>query len=274
MEGWRRGDGRFGVRDHLLVLPSVVCSTHVAREIAEAEDAVAICHQHGCLHVGDDLLHTEGALIGTATNPNVAGVVVVGLGCETIQGRRLARRIEARGQRVEFVGIQKEGGTASAVTTGRAAAARLRSELAQLIPEPMSASDLVVGVDGADDELGEELRAHLHGRDWRTVVASDARGAAAHVELAGLGAQVIVSLCAGSQAPIGFAVCPVVAVARDPELFAALRDDFDVDATAGDPDVLARSIGDAVAAAAAGDRTAAERRGGDDFVLRRLAMTM
>lgn len=274
MRGWRRADGRFGIRDHLLVLPSVVCSTHAAREIARAEGTVAICHQHGCLHVGDDLRHTEGALIGTATNPNVGGVVVVSLGCETIQGRRLARRIEERGQRVRFVGIQAAGGTERAVAAGRAAVDELRSELAASGPEPMEPGDLVVGLDVGNDPLAGVLEARLRARGWRTVACETASGAASHVELAGLGAQAIVSLRSGSQAPTGFAVCPVVAVARDEALYAALHDDFDVDATSGEADVLADRIGDAVAASASGGTTAAERRGVEDFVLHRLAMTM
>jgi altronate dehydratase large subunit len=274
MVGWRRGDGRFGVRDHLLVLPSVVCSTHAAREIATAEGAVAIAHQHGCLHVGDDLRHTESALIGTAVNPNVGGVLVVSLGCETIQGRRLARRIRERGQRVAFVGIQAAGGTERAVAEGREAVGELRAELAGGAPEPMAPEDLLVGIDTGDDELAPVLEAHLSERGWRTTTTSAASGAAAHVELAGLGAQAIVSLRSGGQAPTGFAICPVVAVARSGDLYMALHDDFDVDASDGEPGELARRVGDAVAAAVAGEPTAAERRGVEDFVLHRLAMTM
>jgi altronate dehydratase len=274
MRGWRRADGRFGIRDHLLVLPSVVCSTHAAREIATAEGAVAICHQHGCLHVGDDLRHTEAALVGTATNPNVGGVLVVSLGCETIQGRRLARRIEDLGQRVRFVGIQAAGGTERAVAAGRAAVEELRREMAASEPQPLQPADLVVGLDAGDDPLAGALAAQLRERGWRIAHVAGGREASAHVELAGLGAQVIVSLRAGGQAPTGFAVCPVVAVARDEELYAALHDDFDVEAASGEPDVLAAQIADAVAAAASGAQTAAERRGVEDFVLHRLAMTM
>lgn len=109
LTAYRRPNGGVGVRNHILLLPSVACSAHVAAEIAGDGPAIAITHQHGCLQVGDDLRHTESDLVGTAVNPNVAGVVVVGLGCETINGSRLAKKIASRGQQVEFIGIQVAG---------------------------------------------------------------------------------------------------------------------------------------------------------------------
>jgi altronate dehydratase len=273
--GFARPDGRFGVRNHVLVLPSVVCSSHSALEIAGDGDgrAIAITHQHGCLHVGDDLVHTERELVGTAVNPNVAGVVVVSLGCETINGARLAREIAARGQRVELVGIQASGGTRHAIAEGRAAVQRLA---AAAEPTPIEPAALVVGLDAAADPLAEPLRAALTARGVTVAAAADGpRGAEAHVALAAEGAQLIVSLPVPDEAPIGFAICPVVAVGRETELHLALADDFDV--TAG-PDEsaqqLAERVAEAVLAHAAGAPTASERRGARDFVLHRLAVTM
>lgn len=274
LTGFARADGRFGIRDHILVLPSVVCSTHAAAQVARAEGAIAITHQHGCLHVGDDLRHTEGELIGTATNPNVGGVVVVGLGCETIQGRRLATRIGERGQRVAFVGIQAEGGTARAIERARAEVVRLRGELDREARVPLPAEAVAVGIDSEDDPALEAIGTALRARGLRPVVTGGRSGPEAHVALAGAGAQVIVSLRGPGQPPMGFAVCPVIAVGRDPELFAALRDDFDLDASGLSPDALADRIGDAVLAVCDGQPTASEQRGARDFVLRRLAMTM
>jgi altronate dehydratase large subunit len=279
---WKRVDGRVGIRNHVLVLPSVVCSTHAAQQIAAGDgtgggdlDAIAITHQHGCLHVGDDLTHTEGELIGTATNPNVGGVVVVSLGCETIQGRRLARRIAERDQRVAFVGIQQAGGTARAVEEGRAEVARMRERLDADERAPLDPSALVVGIDRAEDDLIGALRAAFDARGWRTLLPDpELSGAEAHVALAGQGAQAIVSLRGAQEAPIGFATCPVIAVARDSALYSALHDDFDLDAGDAAPAELAERIAERVAAVADGEPTASERRGARDFVLRRLAVTM
>ena len=274
MTGVRRPDGRFGIRNHVLVLPSVVCSTHVAGEIAGDGPAIAIVHQHGCLHVGDDLRHTEGVLVGTATNPNVGAVVVVSLGCETIQGKRLARRIEEAGQRVAFVGIQHAGGTERALAEGRAAVERLLDELDRDPREPVAAGDVVVGIDAAG-MLADALRERLEADGTRVLMAGGLDGAEAHVSLASAGAQLIVSLRGPGQAPTGFATCPVIAVGLDGELLAALRDDFDVGAIEGEPtEALIERIHAQVEAVCAGASTASEERGARDFVLRRLAMTM
>ncbi|HEY4098143.1 MAG TPA: UxaA family hydrolase [Baekduia sp.] len=275
LTGFVRDAGRPGVRNHVLVLPSVVCSSHSALEIAgEDGAAIAITHQHGCLHVGDDLVHTEGELVGTATNPNVAGVVVVSLGCETINGARLAREIAARGQRVELVGIQAAGGTRHAIAEGRAAVARLSATAGERTP--LAPEELVVGLDAADDPLAEPLRAALAARGVTVLPLPDGpRGAEAHVALAGAGAQLIVSLPVPDEAPIGFAVCPVVAVGRETELHLALADDFDVHAEAGETaEALADRVAERVLTHAAGEQTASERRGARDFVLHRLAVTM
>jgi altronate dehydratase large subunit len=270
LSGHRRPDGRVGVRNHVLVLPSVVCSTHVASLVA-GDEAVAITHQHGCLHVGDDLAHTEAALAGTATNPNVGAVVVVGLGCETVQGRRLAQSISDRGQRVAFVGIQVAGGTRRATEQGRQDVTAFARELADTRPDPIGTADLVVGIDRPGDPLATPLRDALTARGVRVLMATEGSAAEAHVELAVAGAQIIVSLPAVGQAPSGFAVCPVVAVARDPDLHRALADDFDVEAY--DDDAAVEPIVQAVLRACA-EPTAAERRGANDFVLHRLSMTM
>jgi altronate dehydratase len=276
LTGFVRPDGRVGVRNHVLVLPSVVCSSHSALEVADGVDsAIAITHQHGCLHVGDDLVHTERELVGTATNPNVAGVVVVSLGCETINGARLAREIEARGQRVELVGIQHAGGTRHAIAAGREAVARLRAA-AEAERAPIGPDALVVGIDAADDPLVAPLRAALTAAGMTVLPATpEPRGAEAHVALAGAGAQVIVSLPVPEEAPIGFAICPVVAVGRDTELHEALADDFDVHVL---PEETAERLAERIAARvhehAGGPPTASERRGARDFVLHRLAVTM
>jgi altronate dehydratase len=270
--GFPRADGGFGIRNHLLVLPSVVCATHTAREIAADTRAVAITHQHGCLHVGDDLAHTEAVLMGAALNPNVGAVIVVGLGCETLQGFRFARRLGERRGGVEFVGIQLAGGTAAAVQRGRAIVQQRLAELEACEAVPVPADRLAVGIDAGGDPLAEPLAAELRARGAGAILADGLSGGAAHVQLAGRGAHLIVSLCAADQAPLGFAVAPVVAVARDADTYQALADDFDIGA--GEEAGSAAAIADRVFAAAAGAPTAAELRGSVDFVLNRQAVTM
>lgn len=275
--GYKRAEGRVGVRNHLLVLPSVVCSTHVAGEIAAAADGIGVVHQHGCLQVGDDLQHSERLLTGVATSPNVGAVLVVSLGCETLRGAGLAKRIGERGQTVELVGIQADGGTAAALEHGREAAARMGAELLRREPSEFARVELTVGLDlpGGDAEA-KAIEAAFDAAGIATLQApAGIDGPEAHVELAAAGAVVIVSRPPAEEAPMGFAVAPVVAVAHRSELHEAIVEDFDVSPAADEaPDALAQRVLEATLEHAAGELTAAESRGSREFVLRRLAVTM
>ena len=148
LRGWGHPTGT-GIRRHFLVIPSVICAAQAALTIAEgAPRAVAIEHQHGCAQLGGDARLTEQVLTGLGTHPNVAGTLVVSLGCETVQGAALHRSIVARGQRAEFVGIQQAGGTGAAVKTGREALGRLRSAAASDPEVALAWAGLHVGVEG------------------------------------------------------------------------------------------------------------------------------
>ena len=146
--GRRRPGGAVGVRHHLLVIPSVLCAAQAAHMIAEGiPGAVAIEHQHGCSQLGGDARLTEQILTGLGTHPNVAGTLVVSLGCETVQGLMLYREVTRRGQRAEFVGIQQAGGTLAAISAGREALARLHDAAAPDPTVPITWRDLRVGVE-------------------------------------------------------------------------------------------------------------------------------
>lgn len=149
LRGWGHPTGT-GIRRHFLVIPSVICAAQAALTIAEgAPWAVAIEHQHGCAQLGGDARLTEQVLTGLGTHPNVAGTLVVSLGCETVQGVALHRSIAARGQRAEFVGIQQAGGTGAAVTAGREALERLRRAAANDAEVALAWTGLHVGIEGA-----------------------------------------------------------------------------------------------------------------------------
>ncbi len=149
LRGWNHPAGT-GVRRHFLVIPSVICAAQAALTMVEGgPGAVAIEHQHGCSQLGGDAHLTEQVLTGLGTHPNVAGTLVVSLGCETVQGVSLHRSIVARGQRAEFVGIQQAGGTGAAVKAGRDALDRLRSAAASDPQVSLDWGDLRVGIEGA-----------------------------------------------------------------------------------------------------------------------------
>lgn len=155
--GYKRANGTVGIRNHVLVLPSVMCANHVVELIGrKVPDVVTVQHPTGCSQVGADFEQTKRTMAGFAANPNVAAVLVVGLGCETNESKALAQEIAARGQRVEVIGIQESGGTTETIARGVAFAKQLLAEAAahERVECPVSA--LIVGTEcgGSDGFSG------------------------------------------------------------------------------------------------------------------------
>jgi altronate dehydratase len=268
--GFARANGTAGARDHILVLPSVVCATHVAARAAGRHPTVV--HQHGCLHVGDDLVHTEAAFVGLATNPNVRAVVVVSLGCETLQGRLLRDTIATRGQTVELVEIQAAGGSEPAIDQLRDVIAELEQDTAAE-RGPIAARPLV-GIDQTEGAAAAATVALLGETGIDTIVPEQLPGPPSHVELAARGAQIIISLCGPQDAPLGSPVCPVISVAFDAGMYSSLHKDFDIDAVDLTAAEAAAAIRDQLILTQNGQPTSAELRGSGELVLERLAVTM
>jgi altronate dehydratase large subunit len=159
--GYLRRDGRAGVRNHVLILPSVICAAHTAMEIAQhVPGTVGVCHQHGCAQVGPDAEQTFRTLAGTGASPNVFGVVVVGLGCESISAERLAAAIAETGKPVEVVMIQEQGGSRRAAAVGARLAERLVEASRQVERQPLNVSELVVGTECGGSDAFSGLSAN------------------------------------------------------------------------------------------------------------------
>lgn len=170
--GYRRADGRAGTRNYLGVLTSVNCSGSVARFIAEAAEKtdwfralknvdgiVPIAHSSGCGMAGDNegyetLFRT---LQGYARNPNFAGILLVGLGCEVMQIPALVgqARLRADGQ-FQHMTIQDQGGTRRTVERGVEALRELAQVAEACRREPIPVSELVIGMQcgGSDGYSG------------------------------------------------------------------------------------------------------------------------
>ena len=128
--GYRRENGTFGVRNHLLILPTSVCATDTAEKIAaQVPGAIAVPNQHGCCQIGSDQEQTERTLEGFGKNANVGAVLVVGLGCDGIQANELAKRIAVTGKPVEAITIQGCGGTLKAIARGGEIACAMAAKL-------------------------------------------------------------------------------------------------------------------------------------------------
>jgi (2R)-sulfolactate sulfo-lyase subunit beta len=106
--GYRRENGRVGVRNHVIILPVDDLSNAAAEAVANnIKGTIAIPHPYGRLQFGADLdLHFR-TLIGTGCNPNVAAAVVIGI--EDGWTKRVVDGIAATGKTVQGFGIELHG---------------------------------------------------------------------------------------------------------------------------------------------------------------------
>jgi altronate hydrolase len=143
MQGFVRADGRKGIRNVIAVAYLVECSHHVAREIAAPfrEQGVHLVGFPGCYPSA----YAARILKQICTHPNVAGAVLVSLGCESFDRRGLAEAVRASGRPVETLVIQELGGTCASIEAGRAAVARMLEAVKQVPRAAMNVSELVVG---------------------------------------------------------------------------------------------------------------------------------
>ncbi|MEK8127564.1 UxaA family hydrolase [Paenibacillus filicis] len=145
--GYERSNGDIGIRNHLLIIPTVICSNQVCSRIMQnVPGAVAIPHQHGCSQIGADKDRTFDVLAGTGKNPNVGAVLIISLGCEVVDPQALAEAIRVTGKPVEFFDIQSVGGSVKAIQHGTELARKLMAELEQQPKVPVPLSKLKVGV--------------------------------------------------------------------------------------------------------------------------------
>jgi altronate dehydratase large subunit len=155
--GYCRSNGTVGVRNHLAIIPTAVCSGTVAFNIAsQIPGAVALANQHGCCQIGADHAQTMRTLIGLGKNPNVGAVLVVGLGCEGVPVREVASEISATGKPVEVLIIQEAGGTLKASAEGLRKAGGLARQIAYMQPEKVDISELTLAIEcgGSDFTSG------------------------------------------------------------------------------------------------------------------------
>ncbi|ENY8446187.1 TPA: UxaA family hydrolase [Clostridioides difficile] len=155
--GYLRENGQFGIRNHVLIIPTSVCSSETATRIASlVPGAIAIPHQHGCCQIGSDIELTAKTLIGFGKNPNVAAVLVVGLGCDGIQAKELASEIATTGKKVDYVVIQECGGTLKTVSKGAEIVSKMAREVSKEVRVEFGMSEITLALEcgGSDPTSG------------------------------------------------------------------------------------------------------------------------
>ena len=146
--GYRRSDGGVGTRNHVLIVPTVICSSVVAERVAAsaAPASVALPHLAGCGQLGPDMRVTHETLAAYCAHPNVGAVVVIALGCEQVVAQMLTEAAKRHGKPAEIVAIQSEGGTVRATEKGSQIAKGFAAALATEQRVPCDIAELVLCV--------------------------------------------------------------------------------------------------------------------------------
>ena len=156
--GYKRPDGRVGVRNKVLILPASVCASDTTRIISQqVVGSVTFNNQLGCSQVASDQQFTMDVMAGYAANPNVYGTVVVSLGCENCQMDLVAQAISERTCKpMQRVIIQEAGGTLKAVEQAVRYAKQMVAEAGMVQREEFPISELIVGTEcgGSDPTSG------------------------------------------------------------------------------------------------------------------------
>lgn len=159
--GFRRKDGKVGIRNELWIIPIVGCVNSIAGKLAQenrslvsgtVEGLFHFPHPFGCSQLGDDLKQTGKLLTALVNHPNAGGVLVLGLGCENLTLPMFKELLgEYDPDRVKFLMTQD---VSDEIEEG----SRLLKELAEYAQgfsrEEIDASELIVGMKcGGSDGL-------------------------------------------------------------------------------------------------------------------------
>lgn len=168
--GYPRADGSCGVRNHVIVVSCVSCVNGIVNAIARAVPEVKpITHPEGCGRGIADIEITTRTLAGLCRNPNVAAVLLVGLGCEFVKAPGLADRIKDSGRPVDILIVQDEGGSRKTTARGVEIARERVAAARRLGREECGWDKLVLGLEcGGSDALSGVTANPLVGvaADW------------------------------------------------------------------------------------------------------------
>lgn len=142
--GYRRANGRVGIRNHVAILPVDDISNAACEAVANnIKGTIALPHAYGRLQFGEDLELFFRTMIGIGSNPNVAACVVIGI--EPGWTERIVQGIAATGKPVTGFAIERHGDLQTIASASRVAKEYVQAA-SELVRESCDISDLYVSV--------------------------------------------------------------------------------------------------------------------------------
>lgn len=160
-QGYRRHDGKVGIRNEIWIIPTVGCVNDVAKALVhENQDLVSgsvdglytFPHPFGCSQTGEDHAQTRKLLAALARHPNAGGVLILGLGCENLTHEQFKAELgNYDDARIKFLICQQ---VADEMEMGRQLLEELAAFAASFQREEISAAELTIGMKcGGSDGL-------------------------------------------------------------------------------------------------------------------------
>ena len=153
-KGYKRSDGRVGVRNHVVVMPGVSCTAIAAKKIADrVPGSVYLYNPNGCAQTPRDTAITLNILSGMIANGNVYATLIVGLGCETIQEAMYMEAVRKKTNKpLHYIALHKSGGLKKTVEQGVKIVQELVRDAEKCERVDCDISELILGLDcGASD---------------------------------------------------------------------------------------------------------------------------
>ncbi len=154
-QGYKRPNGQVGIRNHVLIIAIDECAEGIAQAIKlKVPECVVVTNHYTCMYGGnEEMVNT---MIGAALNPNVAAVLVLNMGCGSIDPALVINPIKQAGKAVFNLSIIKSKGTRKTINEGVQLSNELVSIASKIEPQPTPISELVVGIKcgGSDTSSG------------------------------------------------------------------------------------------------------------------------
>lgn len=154
-QGYRRPDGKIGVRNEIWIIPTVGCVNRNVRLIAQQagellqgqaniDGVYEVTHPYGCSQLGEDHQQTQKILADLVNHPNAGGVLVVGLGCENNNVAAFKQVLgDYNPDRVKFLIAQDVG---DEIAVGCQLVEEIARYASQFVRQACPASELVIGL--------------------------------------------------------------------------------------------------------------------------------
>ena len=156
-QGYRRKNGSVGVRNLVAVIATTGCINELPQLISRRiPGVIPLGHNLSCSHLGDDLEQSTRTLTNLAGNPNIFGVVLVGMGCEQMSPEKIYQDIQKLEKPVELLMLKNVEDWNKLVSRGRNAAQRMSNQASELSTEEAQLGELSLAIKcgGSDTTSG------------------------------------------------------------------------------------------------------------------------